>query len=577
MDVPSLRSSAIISPFGARLLLWSVGLVLLIPGLGGPRLLTYHEVVFAQPAREMLASGRWLVPEIAGVVFPDKPPLAHWTAALGMVQFGENEFAVRLPFALAGVLLAALVTELGIAFWGAVAGAAAGLIQLTCFYTLMQARLAECDILLALAVTGGLTAFAFVEVLSRPFALRYVLALHAGAAGAFLAKGPIGLVFLGGPILAFLILERRAHFLARWLHPVGLLVSLSAVVGWPLAAALSRPEIIDGWKQHNLDRFSGALEAEATRPTFYLTMIPLLLLPWTPWIVWGWWSHRRTDRRDVARLRRFTLCWIIPGLIVISAASWRHKHYAIPLLPPLSLWGAAGVMAWSHAARRSISAVNSNRSGIADRALSSDRIAGLTRLQWRLAIAVTLIGAGLALARQAGSDNFDVLWPLAFWIPLGSAVVSQLRSLARLRLATIALFITVGVTSAWSLQRVVPRFDSYADQAVFAQRISARIGDEPLFVPHIPTGPGVPLALPENQIAFYLPLNLHLMPDDGAQTNPAEWVLAPAWMGSRLNGFTAVDQVDRIRGLMTPADRLTLFHRSTTEAHRAPRDTQYAN
>ena len=132
-------SSQRIESCAARGIVALAGLMLLTPALGS-RVLTYHEVCFAQPAREMLATGRWIVPEIAGVVFPDKPPLAHWTVAASMAVFGESEFAVRLPFALAGVALASVVAEIGFVFWGPLVGVLAGLVQLTCYYTLLQSR-----------------------------------------------------------------------------------------------------------------------------------------------------------------------------------------------------------------------------------------------------------------------------------------------------------------------------------------------------------------------------------------------------------------------------------------------------
>jgi 4-amino-4-deoxy-L-arabinose transferase-like glycosyltransferase len=551
MDAPPDHSTLAIGRWRARFVVLAAGLPLLIPGLGDRRVLTYHEVCFAQPAREMLSSGRWLTPEIAGVVFPDKPPLGHWAAAAGMALLGENEFAVRLPFATAGILLGCLVAELGIAVWGAWVGMIAGLVQLTCYYTLLEARLAECDILLTLAVAGGLAAFAVVEVVGQPFHWLKAVALHGCAGAAFLAKGPIGLVFIGSPVLAFLAVEGRWKNLLRWFHPVGLFVSLAAVVGWPLAVVWSHPEIVEGWKRHNLDRFSGSLGGDATWPVYYLAMIPLLLLPWTPWVVRGWWEARQSDRPEVASLRRFTLCWILPGLLVISAASWRHKHYAVPLLPPLSLWGAVGLTAWmrSFPVVRSTVAIPANQS---------------TWLRMRRGRAAPFIWAtcssGIGIgAAWAGVKNADVFFPLAVIVSFSAAAIASFKRRRRPRWALAALFVGVGGTASWTLLHVMPRFDSYAVQTTFARRIASRIGDEPLFVPHIPTEPGVPLALPENQIAFYLPLNLHVLTDATSTTN--EWILAPERFHQELPGYVAVDRCDRLRGSMKPSDRLTLFRR----------------
>jgi hypothetical protein len=535
----------------ARAVVWVAGFALLTPGLGSARSLTYHEVCFAQPAREMLATGRWIVPEIAGVVFPDKPPLAHWTAAASMALLGENEFAVRLPFALAGIFLAAIIAELAMAFRGPFVGAIAGLIQLTSYYTLMQARLAECDILLALAVTAAISAFAFVELraifsnsrlslrgssanglrppmdgaLSRserrlsftetPASLRSVLFVHFCAAAAFLAKGPLGLFFVCAPMLAFLLVERRCRDILHWLHPAGLCVSLAAVIGWPLAALWSHPEILEGWKRHNLDRFSGTLEADATWPIYYLGMIPLLLLPWSPWLFYGWW--RSDDAAATKSLKRFTLCWVLPGLLVISAASWRHKHYAIPLLPILSLWSAVGLVLWieNRGHRASLLGLESEGHSAGPPPAAPRR-------------PPPAAGRGVFLPRLA------------------------------------YLFLVVGAVESIALRWIVPSFDSYRQQATFARRIAERIGAEPLHVPYIPTGHGAPLALPENQIAFYLPLHLRVM-NDPAQ---ADWVLAPARMSVELQGFEAVDRVDKLRRLMGEGDRLTLFRKTTAIADR---------
>ena len=74
------------------------GASLLLIGLGSSRVLTYHEVVFAEPAKEMLASGDFVVPRIGGVPFTDKPPATAWTIAAAMTLFrSQSEWVVRLP------------------------------------------------------------------------------------------------------------------------------------------------------------------------------------------------------------------------------------------------------------------------------------------------------------------------------------------------------------------------------------------------------------------------------------------------------------------------------------------------
>ena len=71
--------------------------------LGGRSLNEPDEGRYAEVAREMLETGNWLVPHFWYAPHLDKPPLAYWAVAASMSAFGQNEWAVRLPLALAGL------------------------------------------------------------------------------------------------------------------------------------------------------------------------------------------------------------------------------------------------------------------------------------------------------------------------------------------------------------------------------------------------------------------------------------------------------------------------------------------
>ena len=68
-------------PAGLLVAVYSGSVLLLNPGVE-ERTLTYHEVVFAQPAREMIATGNWLLPTFNGVPYTDKTPGPHWAIAI---------------------------------------------------------------------------------------------------------------------------------------------------------------------------------------------------------------------------------------------------------------------------------------------------------------------------------------------------------------------------------------------------------------------------------------------------------------------------------------------------------------
>src|SRR5436190_702090 len=66
-----------------------------------PVILDETDGQYAGAAREMLQRGDWLVPTNDGVPRLQKPPLVYWLTRLSLQTFGVNEFAARLPNALA--------------------------------------------------------------------------------------------------------------------------------------------------------------------------------------------------------------------------------------------------------------------------------------------------------------------------------------------------------------------------------------------------------------------------------------------------------------------------------------------
>src|SRR5256886_10536480 len=71
--------------------------------LGGRSLNEPDEGRYAEIAREMIELGDWTVPHFWYVPHLDKPPLTYWAVAISVTVFGQAEWAVRLPLALAGL------------------------------------------------------------------------------------------------------------------------------------------------------------------------------------------------------------------------------------------------------------------------------------------------------------------------------------------------------------------------------------------------------------------------------------------------------------------------------------------
>ncbi|MCE9540607.1 MAG: glycosyltransferase family 39 protein, partial [Bacteroidetes bacterium] len=96
-----------------NILIAGAALLLFVPFLGAVHLFDWDEINFAECAREMLVTGDYFSVKINFQPFWEKPPLFIWIQALSMNIFGINEFAARLPNALAGCLTLLVFFNIG--------------------------------------------------------------------------------------------------------------------------------------------------------------------------------------------------------------------------------------------------------------------------------------------------------------------------------------------------------------------------------------------------------------------------------------------------------------------------------
>jgi 4-amino-4-deoxy-L-arabinose transferase-like glycosyltransferase len=462
----------------AWLMLYGSSLLLLDLGRGW--VLTYHENLFAGGAREFLRDGRWLIPRYLGAQLFEYPPLTQWLIALSMTVFrSEAEWVVRLPIALATLANAWLIARVTARWHGDRIGRLAGLVQLTTFYGLMQSRLAESDMIVALTVTAAMASMA-IGVIDRPGGSRpprwLSIAYFAATALSFLAKGPIGPAFIALGSLAYALIDRRREVWRFLLDPLGWGLLLFVTVGWLTASALGDPRTFEMMRDNVVNRFTTgkAMHTEGRQgPFFYLYMIPMLLLPWTPWVVGGLVRPPAGVERPRA-FWTFLACWFGAGAVLLSCSAFKHKHYAIPVLTPLSVYAAWGL----------------------DRHLSGR---GGGRIAPILAASLAMLGvlALVVLSRFDPGREALLLWFAAMTAIAGAglALASLFRRWGRPDRASIALFGSIWIVVLLLRSAVLPSFDDYRDEAMMARRVNDRIA------------PGVPIyfvATKYAQVSYYL-------------------------------------------------------------------------
>lgn len=96
-----------------QLLIVLVGAILFVPGLGSVHLFDWDEINFAESAREMIVTGDYLTVQVNYEPFWEKPPLFTWLQVASMKLFGINEFGVRFPNAVCGILTLLVLFNIG--------------------------------------------------------------------------------------------------------------------------------------------------------------------------------------------------------------------------------------------------------------------------------------------------------------------------------------------------------------------------------------------------------------------------------------------------------------------------------
>lgn len=357
--------------------------LLLFAGLLGTRSLNEpDEGRYAEIAREMVETGNWLVPHIWYVPHLDKPPFTYWAVAASLAVFGVNEWAVRLPLALAG-LSAAWATFLLVR---SVAGAAAArwsvLILATSMLYWVMARMLTTDIFLTQFIAwaiyffwrswrsldaleersavSGQQAAAFVEdepdpagdarALAARRSFGWQLAAWAAMAGGALTKGPIALVI---PLVAFcaLVWWRRGTAAPR----LSILL-FTALAGATLFTALALPWFLMVWESlPNSFEFmvkgqvvGHAMQAAAKNRAqpfwFFLPVLAAGFLPWTPLLGWLWRrAHWRSLDTRTQEAWLLLSVWAGFTFVLFSVNSAKLMHYILPMFPALA---ALVVLRW---------------------------------------------------------------------------------------------------------------------------------------------------------------------------------------------------------------------------------------
>ncbi|MBH2016730.1 MAG: glycosyltransferase family 39 protein [Burkholderiales bacterium] len=303
-------------------------------GLGSAPLIDVDEGAFSEASREMLASGDWGHTTLNGADRFDKPILIYWFQSASLALFGVNEWAARLPSAIAALMWCLAAVRFAQGWMGNQVSRSAAAVVATSLGVLMIGRAATADALLnALMCWACLDLWRHLDSGEKAPLRRAFFWMGLG----LLTKGPVACLVPGASVVLYLLLSGQIGRLRTVLGDGwAWAIVLATAVPW-YAYALHRHGMafIDGFiLQHNVNRFLHAKEGHGGAAYYTLVVAPLLMLPWTPLLV-----------RVVARLgrlwrepmTRFLLCWSGFALLFFSLSNTKLPHYLLYGVTPLMI------------------------------------------------------------------------------------------------------------------------------------------------------------------------------------------------------------------------------------------------
>ncbi len=346
-------------PVGFLLILIFLGLYILPLGV---RPLVYpDEPRYAEIAREMVADGDFVVPHLNGLRYFEKPVMGHWLNAASILVFGENEFAVRFPSALAAALSALMLFFLVRRFSaktidgefgndGYFAGGAAALIFLTCFEVFAVGVYSALDSMFSFFISAAMICYYYALSEHGGTGRRNVLLSYFGIliGFAFLTKGFLAFVIPVTAIAPFLVWEKRWNefFSSPW---ISLAAAVMVILPWAVWIHLREPDFWHYffWEEH-IRRFA-ADDAQHKAPFYYyLLWFPITVMPWTfllPAAVSG--LRKKTSHAPFdTPLIRYAVCWLVFPFLFFSVAKGKIITYILPCLIPFALLSAMGLLSY---------------------------------------------------------------------------------------------------------------------------------------------------------------------------------------------------------------------------------------
>lgn len=370
-------------------------LLLIIPA--GRRVLwSSNEARYSLLAQDILDHGRWLVPELRGQLYLNKPQLHFWAITVASLPAGRvTELSGAIPSVLSGVAAVGTVIAISTLLWGHRAGLLAGLILATSPPLFAFGHLAIPDMMLGAFLTWAL--YWLIRAARSEWARGPLVGFYLCVALAIATKGPAGYAALAAAAITVLGTDGRRG-----------LTRLRPALGLLILAVCALPWIVPYYLQSRGHFQSDVLVAHYGTWFFYGRPLSRLegigrtlgtFLPWSVFLLAApWWWRRAPDDG-----RRRVVLWTLTVWALLVLTGKPRSHYLVPIYPLFALLTAEFVARGGASVSRPL------------------RVATMIASVYAIVVVLALVLRPTVL----GSGEDTVLFPEAWWErAVGAAIVT---------------------------------------------------------------------------------------------------------------------------------------------------------
>jgi 4-amino-4-deoxy-L-arabinose transferase-like glycosyltransferase len=296
----------------------------------------YSEIV-----REMVVSGDYLTPTLAGMKFLEKPPLFYWLESVNIKLFGLSEWSLRFWPAMFGMIGCLAVYFAGSRLFERRVGLISSAVLATSALWYVMGHVINLDMAVSALITCALLSFLMGSVEQPEYKRRLVMwAFFVFSALATMTKGLIGIVIPAMVIGTWMLILDEWNILPTLYLPSGVSLFLLIAAPWHLLISRANPDFLRSYLfDEHFQRYLTKPEGPFEQPWAYVPVLLLGMFPWAVFLLQAVkynlrfpWRQRHQHKEVI-----FLVLWAGLVFLFFSASSYKGVPYILPMLPPLAI------------------------------------------------------------------------------------------------------------------------------------------------------------------------------------------------------------------------------------------------